>query len=495
MKTKFSTFLTEGSNDYSITHLEDLDVEAFIRAIERLHKLEAVQKLDGANLRGGLDEKGRLYSSREQKGGKRFYDQKDFPKNSAYDGFRAAHEVLKKMEPQIEQILAPGESFNLEVIYGEQPNTVFYGKDGLNYLAILEMLPGDDPTHDPDQSKVQKLVHAMHGKTITVKTQRWESTDGVTMAQVPTVTDWRIVKSDSVPKDAVGDYDFEEEIKDLKKMLDSENETARGLGKDMSNFEVLKDRSPKLADERKAVEERIMNDYKLPVKKKLLGLVYKLKPSLRGMADEEGAYNGIEGIIFTDPKTREKFKVVDKEVFTKINQFNYQARKSVAGKIMTNSPDAPIEDKGGIVGLARLRSIKLLGLDMADVPSQTKRVLAKFKGDSREETVKNIVDSLHQLSFEAAKRKLQSIYVTTIDDLDDALEAFKKNADDYELELENGTKIKYTKEIKRRTLMTFAESRKQLYRMLSEIRKADYMEDLIEVFFKRQLDAIHGETE
>lgn len=98
MKTKFTKFLTEGNNDYGITHLEDLDVETFIRSVERIHKLEAVQKLDGANLRGGLDEKGRLYSSREQKGGKRFYDQKDFPKNSAYDGFRAAHEVLKKIE-------------------------------------------------------------------------------------------------------------------------------------------------------------------------------------------------------------------------------------------------------------------------------------------------------------------------------------------------------------------------------------------------------------
>lgn len=495
MKTKFSTFLTEGSNDYSITHLEDLDIEAFIRAIERLHKLEAVQKLDGANLRGGLDEKGRLYSSREQKGGKRFYDQKDFPRNSAYDGFRAAHEVLKKMEPQIEAILAPGESFNLEVIYGEQPNTVFYGKDGLNYLAILEMLPGDDPSHDPDQSKVQKLVSAMHGKTITVKTPRWETADGITMTQVPTVTDWKITKSDHVPHDSLKEIDFEDELADLKKMLETENETAKGLGKDLSNFEVLKDRSPKLADERKALEERIMSEYKLPIKKKLLKLVYDQKPSLRGQAGDDGAYHGIEGIIFTDPKTREKFKVVDKDVFTKINQFNYQARKSVAGKIMTNNPDAPIEDKGGIVGLARLRSIKLLGLDQAEVPSQTKKVLAKFKGDSREETVKNIADSLHQLSFSAAKRKLQSIYVTTIDDLDDALEAFRKNADDYELELEGGKKIKYTKEIKRRTLMTFAEARRQLYKVLSDIRKTDYMEDIIEVFFKTQLDAIHGEEE
>jgi len=493
MKTKFSTFqkLFEG-DDYGIAHLEDLDVESFIRAVEKLHKLEAVQKLDGANLRAGLDEKGELYTSREQKGGKRFYKQADFPKNSAYEGFRAAHEVLFKIKDILESILAPGESMNIEVIYGEQPNTVFYGKDGVNYLAILEMLPGDDPSHDPDQGKVAKIVEACRGKTITVKSMGFDTTDGVTMVQVPKVTEWKITKSDHVPKEEIKDMDFEGEIAELKRMLDKENVVADKLGKHMTNFEVLKDRTPKLADERQALEDKVFKDFKEPIKQKLLKLVYKQKPSLRGMAGGEGAYNGIEGIIFTDPKTREKFKVVDKDVFTKINQFNYSARKQVTGRILTNDPNATDEAWGGIVCVARLRSLKLFGMESVDVPNQTKKVLAKFRGDSREETVKNIADSLHQLNFQSVKRKLQAIYIHTIDDLDDALDSFKKSADEYELELEDGKKIKYTPEIKRRTLMTFAEARKQLYQQLATIRKTQDIEDLIEAFFKSQLDSIHG---
>jgi hypothetical protein len=493
MKTKFSKFtkLFEGT-DYGISHLEDLDVESFIRAVERLHKMEAVQKLDGANLRGGLDEKGRVYTSREQKGGKRFYAQKDFPKNSAYDGFRAAHEVLTKMTDVLESILAPGEAFNMEVIYGDQPNTVFYGKDGFNYLAILEMLPGDDPTHDPDQSKVGMIVDQMKGRTVTVKSDRSDTSDGENLVRVPTVTDWKITKSDHVPKDEIKEYNFDDEIKSLKKLLDNENAFAEKLGKYMSNFEVIKDRSPKLSEEKERLLQQIMDDYKMPIKKKLLDLVNKQKPSLRGSVGEEGAYNGIEGIIFTDPKTREKFKVVDKGVFSKINKFNYQVRNSIATKIMTNDPDAPMSSKGGIVGDARLRAIQLFGLGNADIPSQSKKILANFKGDSRDQTVKNIADSLHELHFNAAKRKLEAIYINALDDLDDALTAFKTSGDEYELNLDTGKKITYTPEIKRRTLMTFAEARKTLYSMISKIKKCSYIEDLIEVFFHMQLDALHA---
>src|SRR5574343_465869 len=137
--------LKEGS-DYGITHIEDLDIETFLRAVERLPELEAVQKLDGANLRVGIDESSEMFTSREQKGGKRFYKESDFPKSSAYDGFKAAHAVLEKAEGYLLEVLVPGEEINLEIIFGPQPNTVFYGKDNLNYIAFLEVLPGDDPS-------------------------------------------------------------------------------------------------------------------------------------------------------------------------------------------------------------------------------------------------------------------------------------------------------------------------------------------------------------
>ena len=339
MKLNFKTFraqsiLCEGTSDYGISHVEDLDVESFIRCVEKLHEFEAVQKLDGANLRVGLDESGEMYTSREQKGGKRFYRESDFPKNSAFDGFRAAHAVLEKAEGYFVQILVPGESINLEILYGPQPNTVFYGKDNLNYIALLEMLPGDDPSKDPDQGKIKQIMKTLDGKVFTVKTVFSDTTDGVTIIRTPNVSDWKFTVSDKVPEHEVKSVNFVKELGALKAYLRSENQAAKDAGRDLTNFEMLKDRNRDFTEIRKEVEDKILNDFKLPIKKKLLDLIYKQKPSLRGMtSQDDGAYKGIEGIIFTNPKSREKFKIVDKDVFLEVNKFNYQARKAIAGRI------------------------------------------------------------------------------------------------------------------------------------------------------------------
>jgi hypothetical protein len=496
MKLNFKSFnqkfLTEGS-DFGIAHIEDLDIETFIRSIENIHKLEAIQKLDGANLRVGIDENGELFTSREQKGGKRFYNEHDFPKNSAYDAFKAAHLVLEKVEGSIQEVLDKGESINLEIIFGAQPNTVFYGKDNVNYIALLEMVQGDDPSVKPDQSKIQKLLKLLKGKVYNIRSTFADTIDGITIVKSPRVTDWKFTTSDKVPKNEVSEIDFSEKLSELKRFLRAENDAARDEGRDLTNFEVLKDHSKSLAEERKTLSEKIMTDFKLPIKQKLLDLVYKQKPSLRGDIDSSGAYSGIEGIIFTNPESRERFKVVDKDVFTSINNFNYQARKSIAGRIASADQDLPIESRGGIVGEAKLRSIKLFSLDNAELPMQTKKVIEKFKGDTKVETIHNLAKSLHQLKVPSIKRKMQAIYISALDELEGALDAFKQNASNYELELKNGKKIKYTKEIQRRTLMVFAEARKNITSMISKIRRANDMDDLIEIFFDAQLNQIHGE--
>lgn len=485
--------LFEGT-DFGIAHLEDMDIESFLRVIEKLHEFHAVQKLDGANLRVGLDDNGELYTSREQKGGNRFYKEADFPKNSAYDGFKAAHAVLEKCEGYFLEVLVPGESINLEILYGPQPNTVLYGKDNLNYIALLEMLPGDDPSVEPDQNKIKELMKLIKTQTFVVKTVFSDTTDGITIVRSPVVSDWKFTVSDIVPSHEIKKVNFVKELGDLKAFLKKENEFAREAGRDLTNFEMLKDRSRDLSDERNTVLDKIQKDFKLPIKGKLLELIYKQKPSLRGIEDDEDAYQGIEGIIFTDPKTRERFKVVDKDVFSAINKFNYQARKSIASRVTSADPSMPLEARGGIVGEAYIRAVQLFGLENSAMPNQTKKAIEDFKGDDREETITNIVKTIHQIKFEAVRRKIQSIYISALDDVEDSLEAFKTGSGDYTLDLKNGQTIKYTQEVKRRTLMVYAEARRQLIEMLNNIRRASDMYDVIEVFFKKQLDEMFGET-
>lgn len=498
MKISFKEYrsksiLVEGS-DYGIPHIEDLDVEAFIRVIENINEFDGVQKLDGSNLRVGLDESGELYTSREQKGGKRFYRESDFPKNSSFDSFRAAHLVLEKVEDYLKQYLKPGDAMNLEIIFGEQPNTVFYGKDNLNYIAMLEMLPGDDPSITPDQGKIDDLMKVFDNKTFNIKSVFSDTTDGITIIRVPNVTTWKFTVSDKVPKSEIEEIDLDNDLGKLKTFLRTDNEIARKSGRDLTNFEVLKDRTRDLSDEKKSIQDIIMNDYKLPIKEKLLGLIYKQKPSLRGATgDENGAYQGIEGIIFTDPKTLERFKIVDKEVFSAINKFNYQARNGISGRVTTSNPDMPLESRGGIVGESRIRCIQLFSLENAEMPQQTKKVLEKFKLENKEETIVSIVKSLNQLNFQSIKRKFQAIYIAGLNDCEDALDTFKMGNDDYELPLKNGQVIKYTKEIKRRTLLVFAESRRNLIEMLNNIRRCNDMYDLVSMFFGDQIEQMFGE--
>jgi hypothetical protein len=354
------------------------------------------------------------------------------------------------------------------------------------------MVIGDDPSIDPDQDKVKMMYQKFKDRGIIhIQTMASDTIDGKNMARAPKTTDWKITKSDQV----IGHekLNFGKEVGLIKKYLSQENKVALKMGKDLSNFEVLKDRSRELADERKTIDEKVKAEFKLPVKQELLKLVAKQEPSLRGKVGDEGAYHGIEGIIFTDPKTREKFKIVDRDVFTRINVFNYQVRHGISSRTVTVNPDMPKEQRGGIIGEARLRAINMFGLSNADLPNQAKKILARFKGSDRLETVKNVADSLHQLNFQAIRQKIQSIYVSAMDDLDEALDAFKMNSDSYNLKLDNGKEIKYTQEIKHRTLMSFAEANKTITEMLAKLRRTQDMKQLIEVFFGKQLNQLHGE--
>ena len=497
MKTNFLSYLKESvSVGYGIPHIEDLDTEIFIRMMENLSSLKAVQKLDGANLRLGIDSKNEIFTTREQKGGERFYSEKDFSNHTSNDGFRAAHLVIEKAQNYFLETLRTGECINLEILYGSQPNTVIYGKDGVNYIVLLEMVQGDDPSIIPDQSKIKDLYKKLKSQTFTVKSIRSDSVDGIQITKVPEVSNWKFSISDEVSVDIFNDLDIESSLKSLKNYLDTENEFAESQGAHLTNFEVLKEKSRIYTDEKKAINDRVLNDYKLPIKGQFLTVIEKLKPSLRGenLSDED-FYDGIEGVIFTDPSTNEKFKIVDREVFSGVNKFNYQVRNFISSKTVSVNLDLPRESRGGIIGEARIRAIKLLQLENAELPTQTKKVLSKFLADSKEQTIKNIVKSLNQLNFRAIHRKIQAIYITALDDLEDDLESFKSSSSGYEFNLPNGKTVKYTKEIKRRTLLFFAEARKQLIESMIAIKKCSDMEDLIEVFFNKQLDQIMNDKE
>ena len=135
----------------------------------------------------------------------------------------------------------------------------------------------------------------------------------------------------------------------------------------------------------------------------------------------------------------------------------------------------------------------MFGIPGLELPSQAKKVIEKFKGENRQDSIEMIVKSMNQLNFTAIKRKIQAIYISALDDLEESLNSFKENSETYELELKNGKKIKYTKEIKRRTLMVYAEARRQIIEIINDVKRSDDFEDLIEIFLSSQLDSLYGD--
>lgn len=490
----FKSFISPArliESGYGIAHLEELPIEQFVRMLKKLGSLRAVQKLDGANLIVGLDREGEVYTSREQKGGKRFYAEKDFPKRSAYDGFKSASLALYRISGTLKKNLKPGQALSIEVLFGAQPNTVIYGKDNISWIAFLEPSIGDDPTIKRDSTLPDKLKNALKGKRVTVETQVSDTTDGEIFTKQAQPVTWGFTSSDYVPKEELeaAVEDIKADLESLNKFLDGDNVLAEKEGLDLTNYEVIKHKSPKLAQERERLEQLVLEKYKMPIKEKLLAVSKKQKPSLRGPgAKSQEGYNGIEGIIFADDESGEQFKVVDKDEFLAVNKFNYQVRNKIFGKILTVKDDASMEARGGMIGIAKIRCVRLFGIPGADAPSQAKRSLSPYKGEDRGETVRNIASAVKRLSFESIKRKMGAIVTSALGDLEDELQDFKEHAAEFELELKNGKKVKYTPEVRRRTLMTFAEGRKTLETLLKNIRKAGRIEDLIVLFFKRAID-------
>lgn len=477
---------------YGITHLEDLPIEQFIRMLKKLPELRCVQKLDGANLVAGVDVQGRFYTSREQKGGQRFYKPADFPKRPSSDGFKTAHAALEQVKEQFCKIIKPGMAISCEIIYGEQPNTVIYGKDGMSYVAFLEPVPGDDPTKKLDYNVAKLLVESMKGVRVNTNIEGSDTTDGVNLVKTPRPIRWGFTRSDVVPSEEFTKVPYEGKLKELEEFLERPCGGAEDIGIDMTNYEVLKDKGQKTAEARKALKEQIRDEYMLPIKQLFLDkLVYKQKPSLRGPKAAESGFMSIEGLIFVDKSTSERFKVVDRDDFTAVNKFFYQVRNRIVGRIATSNEDLSLESRGGIIGEARIRCMRLFNIPDLEMPGQAKRALEPFAGSDKEETLKSVKETLKSLSFEAIRRKMAAVMTHCMSELEDELDEFKATVDDLELELKSGKKVKYTAEVRRRTLMTFAEGFKSVNCDLKAIRNANGFGDLLSYFLRDALEDLH----
>ncbi len=503
----FKQFLSESVNKLknkskAITYLEDLDVTDFINLIKNISKQIISEKLDGTALTFGFDDEGEFYTTRSGKGSQdtMFYKASDWYISAASNGFKAAHAALKKQQDIIKEFVKPGMAVDIEILFGRQPNTIIYGLDGVNYIAFIKMTDGTNKSLTLDQKIIPKLSKALKKVTSSVRTMIVDTTDGINLTETITPTEWKFTSPEFIDNNHFEDPSIKEELIKLEDFLKQKNKKGSSLsGEDITNFETMSMSLTKISTEdrqafkilRDKLNDKIMNDFKLPIKNRLLDkYVEHAKPKLQDNKTKDEEQQGLEGLVILDPETQQQVKVVNKDLFSTMNKFNYMIRNNIRGMVKDDAEESSLEDQGGLFGKAKIKIINLFDIDDLAKAYDTKKILNKFKGATPEETVKNFAKSVSALDWRAIKTKIDAVIKSALKDLSKALDNFKENKDTYSIDVK-GKKIGYSPEVTRRTLLVFAETRNTLIDLRNKVNKADDIEDIIMACFGKQLKDLH----
>lgn len=474
-----------------ITHIEDLPPLEFIDTVNKLNAHVITEKLDGANLWFGVDDKG-LFTSREGKSPSRGrnYTADSYTVTSNNNGFRAAHLALEKVEDTIKKIMSPGDIIEIEVLFGRQPNTVTYGNDGKNFIIMLRGVEGTD------QDKVQKLASALNGKEVKINSEVVWSDDGDEIQTKKQEMVWGFAKVKPIASKKVNIEPAKKMLSDMSAYLSKKNAELPEL----TNLEVStlnlgsipKDERDVAKKQRESVNAEILNSFKLPIKDYLLtGLVRKIKPMLQDKNVHPSEDIGIEGVVITNPETGAMTKIVDRDVFTAINSFNNTIRGKMSGLVRTTDKDAAVEMRGGVFGQAKIRIADLFNASALALSSGVKRYVTKFKKESALETAKAIAAEVQaDDNFSGKKTKVLAILKNSLTEIDDLLQTHKNEAGENTLTLKTGKTIGLSPEIMKKTLTSFAETKADIKAVISNVSRSKNGADLINSLYGKTIQSL-----
>ncbi len=476
-----------------IDHIEDLPLFEFMRTVQSINDKVVTEKLDGAQLWFGLDDKG-LFTSREGKSShrSRFYDVQDYPVIAAYNGFRGAHLALERVEPIIRKYLKVGDVVETEVLFGRQPNTVTYGVDDKNFIVVLR---GIGTT--PDE-RVANLANALNSKQVKVESSVVTSDDGDNLKVDDVMMTWEFTKVIPVSAEKINTTGTEKLLKQLQDYADQTSkmfpELTNGDLAELNLTSVSKDKRALAKSERERVNEYIMTKFKLPIKELLLGnFVRKVKPMLQSQQLHPSEDIGVEGVVIRDPVTGGQTKIVDKDVFTAINAFNSTVRSTISGLVRTADQDAPIESRGGVFGQAKIKIANILGNEDLALSSSARREISKHKKSDPTATAQALAASLPISSLSAVKTKVSSALKGAISEIDTILKKFKEEAGEYKLKLKTGKEIGISPEVMKRTLTAFAETKKEINDINSKVLASRTGADLVSALYGRTINSLFNQ--
>jgi hypothetical protein len=484
---KITRTLTEG-----IEHIESLPIDHFIKTLSNMDSMVVQEKLDGAQLWVGVDEDGQLFTSREGKraNAERRYKPEDWPLIAAFNQFRAAHAAIMEKSQIIKQMLHPGDTVEAEVLFGRQPNSTIYGANGMSYIAFLRGVNG---TSD---DVAENLAHNLKNEQARVEIKTVDTSDGKDLQAQNTSVTFQFVSPHKLDSKKLKEHSG---INKMLKKLEEYLKKSSGVGKysnyDLVNTEmnaVPKEQKAEFKAAKQAVLDVLLNDYQLPIKNAILAKLSH-KSGLAADDIKPNEHGGIEGIVLRDPNSGKQVKVVDRDTFTQINSFNQKPRAEIQSALNTTDPQASLESRGGLVGEMRIRFAETLGNRELAKASNARKIMLSLKKDNAEDTLDAFANSLSAAisDFQAVKKKILAIASETYQELDNKLEDFKKNRDNYKLKLKNGKEVQLSDETLHKTLLAFAEARKNVKTIFDKLKVCKTLIELLEVLYGNIANSIY----
>lgn len=462
-----------------IKHIEELSPRDFLSVVENLRSCIITEKVDGANLYVGRDENG-LYTSREGKGGIRYHNSSEYlliPANAAFIG---AHEAIASVRAVFEKHLAIGDVIEVEVLYGRQPNAIVYGSNKIVFLRTVE-----------GQANQRLLINALHNVSPVVRTIRFFSDDGIEIGKKYEMEKWTFK---SVPIRLYGSHtpQLRDAIEEYKEWLSKPsaigltNEVTVGLN---LNHTPVKDRPD--ARQARDVARPIDEAYKLRIKRMLCSTLLENKQSaLCDVELEEYEKVGIEGLVIENRSNNLIVKLVNKEVFTKLNQFNHAVRNKLKDNIVNREEfGIDIQTSTNLYTDMMAAACAAMSIPYGSPLAINKQLFSKYKGARMKDTVSNVA-SVSKQSFEDIHVALIDIIGATRVQVADALIWYLDHAENIKLQV-GGRQIGYSKEIHQRNLLFFAQLLGELTTMFHALTTASTKEDLVEIVFSKQLIPLH----
>lgn len=318
-----------------ISHFENLPIRSFISVLNRLDEYTVSEKIDGSNLRFGLDESGKFYTSREHFGTRRKYSLDEYGMNFSMTFQRYAHAVLvQHLDILKDAGLSCGDCIEVEILYGGLANVVRYNQN-VNRIVLLRTVRGS--------VDIVSIQNALMYKQVTIELTVPYTTDGCTILTKEQETTWEFCIVPELPVEKKINVEQQATLSEMAEDIELFLSRDSGIEK-FTNEEILTlplNKRPLVITGKWAVIRAVMKarrrdllvileaKYIRPVISLLLYIFVHNRRSIFGPRSQS---SWIEGVVFRHVDTGEQVKLVDKAMFMHIKNFLWRERDLIQKK-------------------------------------------------------------------------------------------------------------------------------------------------------------------